>query len=100
MEDLHLSSDDRSSVQSHLDELSGRFTSVIILVIILTGIWSISIDEILRYILDRLDPCDASCVNIFSPDEWAGTRWLSAALLGLLTAAPFAMVQALSLIHI
>ena len=96
MEDLHLSSDDRSSVQSHLDELSGRLTSVIILVIILTGIWSISIDEILRYILDRLDPCDVSCVNIFSPDEWAGTRWLSAALLGLLSAAPFAMTQAYS----
>lgn len=94
MNDLHLSGDDRSSIQSHLDELSQRLTSVVILVIILTGIWSFSIDEILRYVLNRLDPCDTSCVNIFSPDEWAGTRWLSAALLGLFAAAPFAMLQA------
>ena len=94
MNDLHLSGDDRTSIQSHLDELSRRLTSVVILVIILTGIWSISIDEILNYILNRLDPCEKSCVNIFSPDEWAGTRWLSAALLGLFTAAPFAMLQA------
>lgn len=81
-------------MQSHLDELSRRLTYVLILVIILTGIWSVSIDEILRYTLNRLDPCSNSCMNIFSPDEWASTRWLSAALLGLFTAAPFAMTQA------
>ena len=40
------------------------------------------------------DPCSEACVNIFSPDEWAGTRWLSAAILGVFTAAPFAMTQA------
>jgi len=81
-------------MQNHLDELSRRFTYVVILIIILTGIWSISIDQILRYTLQQLDPCNQSCINIFSPDEWAGTRWLSAALLGIFTAAPFAMVQA------
>jgi Sec-independent protein secretion pathway component TatC len=94
MKDLHLSSDDRRNMQSHLDELYRRATSTIILVVILTGIWSLSIDEILHYVLLKLDPCSSVCMNIFSPDEWAGTRWLSAALLGLLTAAPFAMVQA------
>jgi len=94
MNDLHLSSDDRTSVQAHFDELTRRLTSVIILVIIVTGIWSSSIDEILKYLLQKLDPCTDSCVNIFSPDEWAGTRWLSAALLGLFTAAPYAMMQA------
>ena len=96
MNDLHLSSDGRSSVQSHLDELSKRLTAVIMLVIILTGIWSLSIDEILHYLLGKLDPCEYSCVNIFSPDEWAGTRWLSAAIIGLLTAMPFAIHQAYS----
>jgi Sec-independent protein secretion pathway component TatC len=94
MNDLHLSSDDRSSIQAHLDEFAKRITSIIILVVILTGIWSLSIDEILHHVLLRLDPCSDSCINIFSPDEWAGTRWLSASLLGLFTAAPFAMVQA------
>ena len=94
MNDLHLSSDDRSSIQSHLDEFAKRLTSIIILVVILTIVWSISIDEILHYVLLQLDPCSESCINIFSPDEWAGTRWLSASLLGLFTAAPFAMVQA------
>ena len=96
MNDLHLSGDDRSSVQSHLDELSKRLTAVIILIIILTGIWSFSIDEILNYVLGRLDPCEQSCVNIFSPDEWAGTRWFSAAIIGLLTAMPLAIYQAYS----
>lgn len=81
-------------MQSHLDELYRRVGSVIILVVVLTVIWSLSIDEILHYVLLKLDPCGGSCINIFSPDEWAGTRWLSAALLGLFTAAPFAMVQA------
>ena len=100
MNDLQLSSDGRSSVQSHLDELSRKITSVVILVIILSIIWSFSIDQILNYVLNKLDPCENSCINIFSPDEWAGTRWLSAALIGLFTAAPYAMVQALSLIHI
>ena len=94
MNDLHLSSDDRSTIQSHLDEFSRRLTTVIILVVILTGIWSISIDEILHYVILQLDPCLEACINIFSPDEWAGTRWLSATLLGIFTAAPFAMVQA------
>ena len=94
MNDLHLSSDDRTPFQAHLDELSRKITSVVILIVILTGIWSISIDEILRYTLNQLDPCSESCINIFSPDEWAGTRWLSAAIMGVLTAAPFAMTQA------
>ena len=83
-------------MQSHLDELYRRVSSIIILVVILTGIWSLSIDEILHSVLLKLDPCEGSCINIFSPDEWAGTRWLSAALLGLFTAAPFAMIQAYS----
>ncbi|MGB1474869.1 MAG: twin-arginine translocase subunit TatC [Candidatus Poseidoniaceae archaeon] len=94
MNDLHLSSDDRTTFQEHLDEMSRRITSIVILIVILTGIWSISIDEILRYTLSQLDPCVDECVNIFSPDEWAGTRWLSAAILGVFTAAPFAMTQA------
>ena len=87
MNDLHLSSDDRTPFQAHLDELSRKITSVVILIVILTGIWSISIDEILRYTLNQLDPCSESCINIFSPDEWAGTRWLSAAIMGVLTCA-------------
>ena len=94
MSDLHLSSDDRTPFQEHLDEMSRRITSIVILIVILTGIWSISIDEILRYTLTQLDPCNEACINIFSPDEWAGTRWLSAAILGVFTAAPFAMTQA------
>ena len=96
MNDLHLSSDDRSNIQTHLDEFARRVTSIIILIVVLTGIWSLSIDEILRSVLLKLDPCSGACINIFSPDEWAGTRWLSASLLGLFTAAPYAMMQAYS----
>ena len=91
-----MSSDDRNNIQTHFDELYRRMLSVILLVVILTGIWSLSIDKILHYVLLNLDPCKDACVNIFSPDEWAGTRWLSADLLGIFTAAPYAMVQSYS----
>ena len=94
MSNLHLSGDDRQSVQSHIRELGQRIRSTVILTVILTVVWSFSIDVILHWILSRLDPCTTSCINVFSPDEWASTRWLSSALLGLLTAAPFAMIQA------
>jgi Sec-independent protein secretion pathway component TatC len=94
MNDLHLSSDDRQSINSHLDEFTRRVTATLILFCILTGIWSFSIDKILHWLLLSLDPCSGSCINIFSPDEWAATRWISAALIGLLTTAPFGMMQA------
>lgn len=83
-------------MQSHLRELGQRIRATVILTVILAVIWSFSIDSVLYWILSQLDPCSTSCINVFSPDEWASTRWLSAALLGLLTAAPFAMIQAYS----
>ena len=86
MNDLHLPSDVKDSFQSHLEELFRRISTIVVLVVILTGVWSLSIDEILNHLLTKLDPCDASCVNIFSPEEWAGTRWLSAGLLAIFTA--------------
>ena len=94
MSNLHLSGDGRQSVQSHLRELGQRLRATVILTVILAVVWSFSIDIILNWILARLDPCTTSCINVFSPDEWASTKWLSSALLGLLTAAPFAMSQA------
>lgn len=93
MNHLSLSDDDSSPIQSHLDELSRRLTMVVILWLILTAIWSLSIDQILHTILTRLDPCAENCVNIFAPDEWAATRWLSAAIFGIFTTAPFLIVQ-------
>ena len=94
MNDLHLSTDDRTLIQHHLEELVKRLTSILILVVILSLIWSLSIDEILKWTLQKLDPCSESCVNIFSPEEWAGTRWLASGLLGVFTSAPFIMIQA------
>ena len=93
MEDIHLSTDDRVEIQVHLQELTKRISTIIILIGILTLIWSLSIDQILNFVLSRLDPCDNSCVNIFSPEEWAGTRWLSAGLLAIFTAGPFIITQ-------
>ena len=93
MNDLHLPSDVKDSFQSHLEELFRRISTIVVLVVILTGIWSLSIDQILNHLLTKLDPCDGSCVNIFSPEEWAGTRWLSAGLLAIFTAGPFIIMQ-------
>ena len=93
MTQLSLSEDDCSPIQSHLDELSKRLTVAVILWLVLTAIWSLSIDQILHTILTRLDPCAENCINIFAPDEWAATRWLSAAIFGIFTAAPFLMIQ-------
>ena len=69
MNDLHLPSDVKDSFQSHLEELFRRISTIVVLVVILTGIWSLSIDQILNHLLTKLDPCDGSCVNIFSPEE-------------------------------
>jgi len=93
MNDMYLSTDDRDSFQSHFSELSRRLTSIIILIVILTLVWSFSIDQILNFTLKKLDPCEDSCINIFSPEEWAGTRWLSAGLLAILTSGPFIIIQ-------
>lgn len=90
---MYLSTDDRDSFQSHFSELSRRLTSIIILIVILTLVWSFSIDQILNFTLKKLDPCEDSCINIFSPEEWAGTRWLSAGLLAILTSGPFIIIQ-------
>jgi len=90
---MYLSTDDRDSFQSHFSELSRRLTSIIILIVILTLVWSFSIDQILNFTLKKLDPCNDSCINIFSPEEWAGTRWLSAGLLAILTSGPFIIIQ-------
>ncbi len=96
MDDMYLSTDDRVDIQIHLQELSKRISTIIILIVILTLIWSISIDQILKFVLSSLDPCMDSCVNIFSPEEWAGTRWLSAGLLAIFTAGPFIILQVYS----
>ena len=93
MDELQLSEDFNQSISSHLAEFIRRLSSVLILTSILTAIWSLSINQILHWLLINLDPCAENCINIFSPEEWAATRWLSASLLGLLTAAPFAMMQ-------
>ena len=95
MNDLRLPSDQHVSVQSHLDELTRRLTAVIILISIITVIWSFSVGNILSYSLDNLDPCSGSdpCLTVFSPQEWAGMKWLTAALIGILTAGPYAIIQ-------
>ena len=93
MSDLRLSSDRFASIQSHLQELSKRITAVIILISILTVIWSFSVGDILTFSLREMDPCNESCLSVFSPQEWAGVKWLTAAILGILTSGPYAIIQ-------
>ena len=95
MNDLRLPSDQHVSVQSHLDELTRRLTAIIILISILTVIWSFSVGDLLKYSLNQMDPCLSSspCLTVFSPQEWAGMKWLTAALIGILTAGPYAIMQ-------
>ena len=57
MNDLRLPSDQHVSVQSHLDELTRRLTAIIILISILTVIWSFSVGDLLKYSLNQMDPC-------------------------------------------
>ena len=93
MESILLSNDEKRPLDYHLAEFSFRFSIILLLIVILTVIWSFSIDTLLSAIMQQIDPCENACMNVFKPAEWTGLRWLSAGLLGIISSGPFLIHQ-------
>ncbi|RJU82852.1 MAG: hypothetical protein DWC09_01065 [Candidatus Poseidoniales archaeon] len=87
---LQLELDHDRHVQEHLNELTSRTTLVFFLATVFTVGWLTQIDQILNVLLNRLNPCDAGCLNLYDPARWSAVRWMSAAILGIATATPIA----------
>ena len=85
---LHLASDNETTVQSHLDELSirlGRVLAIFVLMMIFAWNW---IDTLLSNYLSLLSPC-LDCIAVYSPTEWVSLRWLTILLFGICLTLPF-----------
>lgn len=83
-----LESDANTPVQSHFDELTFRTTVVFLSVSLLSLAWLFVIDSVLANLLDHLQPCPDACLNVYEPAEWSVVRWLTAIVLGMLSALP------------
>ena len=90
---LKLADDEDVPIENHLSEFSYRSSVLLLLIAILTVVWSLKIDSILTYSMNVLDPCIDSCMNVFEPAEWTALRWLSSALLAVLSIGPIAIQQ-------
>jgi Sec-independent protein secretion pathway component TatC len=90
---LKLAADEDLPLDNHLSEFSYRASLLLLLVAILTVVWSFQIDSILTYTMRVLDPCLDSCMNVFEPAEWTALRWLSSALLAMISVGPLAIQQ-------
>ncbi len=90
---LKLADDDDVPIENHLSEFSYRASVLLLLIAILTVVWSFQIDSILTYSMGVLDPCLDSCMNVFEPAEWTALRWLSSALLAVISIGPLAIQQ-------
>ncbi len=90
---LKLADDEDVPLEHHLSEFSYRASLLLLLIAILTVVWSFQIDSILTYTMCVLDPCSYSCMNVFEPAEWTALRWLSSALLAIISTGPLVIQQ-------
>ncbi|MDE0869102.1 MAG: twin-arginine translocase subunit TatC [Candidatus Poseidoniaceae archaeon] len=90
---LQLERDQQSPVQEHLNELTARVTLLLFLTSLATVAWLTQVDAILDTVLRYLNPCETGCLNLFDPAKWSAVRWMTAAVLGLLTVMPFLLQQ-------
>lgn len=86
---LQLEKDQRLTIQEHLNLLTQQATLVFVLVIGLTGLFMTQIDEILQWVLTRMNPCPTNeCLTLYEPASWSVVRWLSAVFVALLCILP------------
>ena len=90
---LQLEHDQRSPVQEHLNELTARVTLLLFLSTLSTIAWLTQVDAILDAVLQHLNPCEKGCLNLFDPAKWSAVRWMTAAILGLISVLPFLLHQ-------
>lgn len=90
---LQLEQDAQVPIQTHIDEFSSRFAIMIFIWIVTSIIWISNIDSILEKVIHVIDPCVGECTNLYNPAKWSEIRWLSGALLGLITLIPLFIYQ-------
>ena len=90
---FQLEHDSSSHVQEHLNELTARVTFTLFLATITTIAWLTQVDALLDNLLRQLNPCEGDCLNLFDPAKWSAVRWMTAALLGIITVMPIALHQ-------
>ena len=90
---LQLEHDQQSPVQEHLNELTARVTLLLFLSTLSTIAWLTQVDAILDAVLQHLNPCEKGCLNLFDPAKWSAVRWMTAAILGLISVLPFLLHQ-------
>ena len=86
---LQLENDRHLTVQEHLNLLTQQATLVFVLIIGLTGLLMTQIDEILQWVLIRMNPCEnTKCLTIYEPASWSVVRWLTAVFLAVICILP------------
>lgn len=93
---LLLESDKDNTVNSHIDEFTSRMTLVLFFALICTAIWMNWVDLVLSRLLLLMQPCSEQCLNLYEPAKWSSVRWLSATILGILSAIPLFILQSYS----
>ena len=90
---FQLEQDSSIHVQEHLNELTARVTFTLFLASVTTLAWLTQVDALLDDLLRQLNPCENDCLNLFDPAKWSAVRWMTAALLGIITVMPIALHQ-------
>ena len=86
---LQLENDQQLTVQEHLNVLTQQATLVFVLIIGLTGLFMTQIDEVLQWVLNRMNPCESTeCLTLYEPASWSVVRWLTAVFLAVICILP------------
>lgn len=86
---LQLENDQKLTVQEHLNLLTQQGTLAFVLIIALTGLFMTQVDELLQWLLDRMNPCATSdCLTLYEPASWSVVRWLTAVFLSVICILP------------
>lgn len=86
---LQLENDQKLTVQEHLNLLTQQGTLAFVLIIALTGLFMTQVDELLQWLLDRMNPCATNdCLTLYEPASWSVVRWLTAVFLSVICILP------------
>ena len=86
---LQLENDQKLTVQEHLNLLTQQGTLAFVLIITLTGLFMTQVDELLQWLLDRMNPCATKdCLTLYEPASWSVVRWLTAVFLAVICILP------------
>ncbi|MGB2038465.1 MAG: twin-arginine translocase subunit TatC [Candidatus Poseidoniaceae archaeon] len=86
---LQLENDQKLTVQEHLNLLTQQATLAFVLIFTLTGVLMTQVDEILEWLLIRMNPCETKdCLTLYEPASWSVVRWLTAIFIAMMCILP------------